>query len=493
MKKILISILNLFLISISFEGFSQTTIFYTLIEDENLKPTQILSKTTGQLEYYSNDQQMANLLALYKPEVFKQAFPTAQTPWLRNVFYVRVSDKQFGEELKATFNDKIGNIEYLCEPEVLYTPNDYSPYGSQTNLDIIHVENAYDIYKDLPKLTICLTDTYFDTLHEDLDFIGIQGNNDPNNAFNPNHGTAVSGCIAAVTDNGTGIASIGFNTQLYGSTTWGIDNEVLLLAQAGYKVINCSWFNSCSYSSYQRAVYQEIKNIYGTIVLFGAGNHANHCYSLDAYLYPASYPEVISVTAVGHQASNADIHEEIPGDPTSAYHHNDAVDICAAGYNVYTTDRMGLEGSSPNNYVGAWGTSFATPQVTATIGVIWNINPCLSADEVINILLNSADNNIYNISYNQPYLGKLGSGRLDVHAAAYAAAQSATLNVEDITITTSQNFESNYSISISDVTIQSGNIFFKTRKSIVINGPFELQQGAMCSFDVNTNNIISCY
>ena len=89
--------------------------------------------------------------------------------------------------------------------------------------------------------------------------------------------------------------------QNYFSSHWANDNEVLEMAQIpGVRVINCSWINSCSYSSTADALYQEIRDVHNVVLTFGAGNGVNHCGSLTAYVYPASYESVICVTSVGH-------------------------------------------------------------------------------------------------------------------------------------------------------------------------------------------------
>lgn len=221
-------------------------------------------------------------------------------------------------------------------------------------------------------------------------------------------------------------------------------------------------------------------------------------------VYPASYASNISVTSVGHifprgttgtPANNwKDVHEEIIGDSATCHNHNAAVDICAPGYNVSTTDIMGSGGKSSGNYGSGWGTSFATPQVSATLGLIFSVNPCLTANQGVALLLSTTDNSIYNIPENSPYIGKLGTGRLNVAAAVAAAAESATTNLQNRTLSGSQIIQSNYAIRANgSVTIPSGaNINFKTRKEVTINGTFEVASGAIFNIDVNVNNVISC-
>jgi len=365
-------------------------------------------------------------------------------------------------------------------------------------LDLINAKSAWDICKEIPKIRVAITDTYFDLNHEDLNMTVVGGNNSSIDY----HGTFVAVCLSATTDNNKGLASVGFNTPLFVSTIWADDNEVLRLAQAGYRVINCSWMKTCTYSSVQNSLYNTIRNTYGTVVVFGAGNSgSSHCGNNNPS-YPASYNSNIAVTSVGHiynvgtpgSVDWKDVHEPIVGDSLSAHKHHSTIDICAPGYNVTTTDIMGSAGNSTGNYGSGWGTSFAAPQVSATLGLIFSVNPCLTADQGVAILLNNADNSIYNIPENSRYIGRLGAGRLNVYAAVNAAAESATRYLQNQTLSGNQTVKANYAIrATGNVTVPSGaNVNFITRKEVYLNGPFEVATGATFSIDVNVNNVISC-
>jgi subtilisin family serine protease len=508
MKQIIILTFFSLLVFRGLNSFAQEVSFYVQIEDSGLIPEITKEEKTNNLVFKSKDIVLDAILKKYKISKFDQAFPTIPvTSWLSKVYMVKCNKKDLGEELKEIFKEKIPLVEYLSDPELTYTPNDYGLALGQTNLDLIHSKEAWDICKDLPKINIAISDTYFDLTHEDLSFIGYQGSNNPNVA-DAYHGTFVAGCIAAITDNNKGLSSVGYNSKLYASTNR-TDNEVLLLAQAGYRVINCSWLNSYTYSSTQNTLYALIRNTYNTVVVCGAGNKTfKDVFNVWHYayepVYPASYPANISVTSIGHiynygtqgTPSNnwKDVHDEIIGDSTSSHHHNAQVDICAPGYNVSTTDIMGAGGNSTGNYGSGWGTSFAAPQVSATMGLIFSVNPCLTADQGVAILLNNTDNSVYSIPENSRYIGKLGTGRLNVFAAVNAAAESATRYLQNQTLSGTQTVKANYAIrATGNVTVPSGaNVNFITRKEVTLNGPFEVVIGAIFSVDVNVNNLISC-
>lgn len=499
---------NCFIIAFLFfiqRMYAQDASFYCHIDDPDYVPVETKTKSISELEVKTKKAEFNQVLQKRKIKSFKQAFPTADTKWLRNVYYIKSDDRTLSEEIKEKFKDKISNVESLCEPILCYTPNDYGKAVGQLNLDLVKAKDAWDIVRDFPKIPVGVSDTHFENTQEDLDgqFIEISGSNSPNvsDAF---HGTAVAGCLSAITDNNIGISAIGFNTKLYATTNWADDNEVLLLAQKGVRVINCSWINSFSYNVTQDSLYSRIKNRYNTVVVFGAGNHV---YNTDLFekVYPASYESVISVTAVGHEHPRGyvdpiygnlfwiDCHEAIVGDPTSAYHHNDAVDICAPGYNVPSINDATL--NLPDKYGTFYGTSFAAPQVAATVGLILSINPCLTASQAIDVLLNSADRVIYSIPENAPYIGLLGKGRLDAYAAVLQAAETATIRYSTpINFSGTQSIYSNYAIRTnSTVTILTGSkIDFITRKEVELGPGFEVQSNAEFNINVNLANPVVC-
>lgn len=486
--------------------YTQNVKFYIRFEDEKFIPIEekeIWEKGEKFMNVKTGNERFNSVLSKYKIKNFSQAFPTAKSEWLLKVYLIE-SETTLPDELqKQEFNKEISHIAPLCEPELLYTPNDYGLAIPQTNLDLVKAKQGWDIIGDLPIIPIGITDSYFEINHGDLinQFISVNGSNtkptDLDLAF---HGTTVSGILGAITDNGKGIASISLGAKLYASTNWASDNEVLLLAQQGYRVINCSWLNSCTPSIIQENLYKEIRDVWNAVVVFGAGNNTSQCGSLTAKVYPASYSSVLSVTSVGHKNPVGyidpvyggiewkDCHENGNGSGSS-HHHNDAVDICAPGYAVPTT-------TLNNQYSSAyWGTSYAAPHVAATICLIISINPCLSAAQAIDIVKNTADASIYLIPYNAPFIGLLGTGRLDVAAACLAASQTATRTFSSsTTLSGTQTIYTNYAVrTTAPVQIPSGaNILFKTRKEVEINARFEVATGAKFEIDVNPNNFIQC-
>lgn len=402
-----------------------------------LEPLQKTTNSNGFLTLDLVDNNLEtffNSLPLY---YFQKAFPTASSPYLQRVYKIKLSDETY---LQSMFERN--EIEYVelveNDNRLLYTPNDFDGIPDadpSTQLDLIKARQAWNITQGDPNIIVGIVDTFFDTTHEDLTNQIIQ-----NNDINPcsgnlgycDHGTRVAGIVAAQTDNDKGISSIGFKTKLITFANGTSTNEVLLLLQVpGVRVINISWLSGCNYSPIHAAVYQEIWEN-GVVVVCGAGNGLNgtSCGNGHDYLYPASYDHTISVTSVGHvypvgtndpivgERDWKDVHEKYIGDPNSSHTHNDKVDISAPGYHMTTTTV--LEGI-PNDYLNyANGTSYASPTVAGVVALMLAVNPSLTPDQVKNILKNTADD-IYQIPENTPYIGLLGTGRVNAYRAVLEA------------------------------------------------------------------------
>lgn len=473
------------IIFVNYHLSAQNQRYYVHIKDKDYCPVTMSSDNKdGTLKVSSKITAFNKVLEKYKFNQFKQAFPTAKTNWLREIYQVECDNNEsFGHEISKHFKQAIPLVEELCEPELTssFTPNDtYYTAGVQTNLDLIDAQKAWDIAKDFPKINVAITDTYFDLDHEDLIFSTVINNTVKSSYY---HGTFVAGCLGAMTNNVTGIASVGgLNTELAVTTNWGSDNQVLLLAQQGYRVINCSWYNTCSFSATQNALYAEIRDSCNTVVVFGAGNGSHHCGG--GKVYPASYESCLSVTSVGHKnemgvlengiAKNwKDVHERFVGDSTTTHQHNEAVDVCAPGYDVFSTIYH-------NTYSYSSGTSFAAPQVAGVAAMIIAANPSLSASEVIDIIKSTADNTIYNIPENANYIGKLGTGRLN----AYEAVKNAcSIDFNNTTLTNSRT-ETGCFISATNTSVINGaNVIFNATKEVDLQSGFEVQLGAI--FEAN--------
>jgi hypothetical protein len=346
--------------------------------------------------------QLTSQYALTKPE---KALSASKNIELQKVYEVK-GTCTLGEfkAACARFGTAVYSIERGPEYQPLFNPNDFGnqPGVSDYALSLINAPQAWDLTHGDDSVVIAISDQNYDITHPDLD--GKVIHYDQSNTATPTHGTAVAITAAGNTDNGYGLASIGFNTSL---ALYKMNfNEILTASYDGADIINISWSSGCSFSQMEQDVMDEVA-ANGSFIVASAGN-GNTCGLPDAYVYPASYNHVFSVTSVGP----SDNHEQWVGDPTSTHNHNDSVDLAAPGYDVAV---------SPNDgwFLNMSGSSFAAAYVTGTAALMLASNKCISNLQIEQLLKNTAapiD------SINPAYAGLLGAGRLDAYQAVLSAA-----------------------------------------------------------------------
>ncbi|MGL6194543.1 MAG: S8 family serine peptidase, partial [Thermoguttaceae bacterium] len=212
--------------------------------------------------------------------------------------------------------------------------------------------------------------------------------NNNNVADDHSHGTHVAGTIAAVANNGIGIAGVAPKTQIlplkflnsngngFSSDATRAINYVVSLKNAGNNIvaINCS-FASDSYSSTLDAAIQKAGKA-GVVVVAAAGNDARNIDT--SPIYPASInaTNVITVAATdsgGNLASYSNYGVK-------------TVDVAAPGSNIYSTMPGGGYGTKS-------GTSMATPLVSGMVALIAATNPKLTPEQIKSVIASSATTN----------------------------------------------------------------------------------------------------
>jgi subtilisin family serine protease len=183
-----------------------------------------------------------------------------------------------------------------------------------------------------------------------------------------NHGTHVSGTIAAIANNGIGVAGVAFDARLahckalFGSlgqgSTAGVANCITYLASHGARVISMSLGGGPS-TTMRNAVRRAYNNANGSLLVAAAGNDGNSTLE-----YPAAYPEVVSVAATDRTDARA-----------SFSNANSDVEVAAPGVAIVSTVRGG-------GYASFSGTSMATPHASGVAAEIWSRNPSLTAAQV---------------------------------------------------------------------------------------------------------------
>jgi subtilisin family serine protease len=316
----------------------------------------------------------------------------------------------------------------------------------------IGVKDAWNITKGNPQMIVAVIDTGVDYTHEDLvgnmwrnsgetgkdaqgrdkttngvdddgngyidDVVGWDFATNDNKPYdlavdpfqllmgggNPGHGTHCAGNVAAVGDNGKGIAGVAPNIKIMAlrfitekgqGTTAGAIQAIKYAVENGAKVTSNSWGSEGedpADGQENKALRDVIKYAEDKGVLFvaAAGNgHEGKGYDNDTDPkpgYPASYDDdtIISVAALDNK------------DQLGAFSNWGArtVDIGAPGVDVFST-------TVGNNYsdkvidmfgitVGWDGTSMATPHVAGAAALYWSAHPEKNWQEVKSAILGSA-------------------------------------------------------------------------------------------------------
>jgi subtilisin family serine protease len=223
------------------------------------------------------------------------------------------------------------------------------------------------------------------------------------------HGTVAAGEIAGAL-NSAGVIGLAYDSQLLVAKVVAADGTIPLQAEAagikwavdqGAKVVNLS-FGAVrdplsreldTYSKVEaQAVAYAVKK--GAVVVAAVGNADEAPTTPWPYAsWPAALPHVIGVGALTRSGNVPDFSDQ---DPTF-------VDLAAPGVGIFSTFPKDLtapqEGCTPQGYTDCAtgdyhrpeGTSFAAPQVSAAAGVLFSVNPLLTASQVTRILERHAD------------------------------------------------------------------------------------------------------
>jgi hypothetical protein len=224
------------------------------------------------------------------------------------------------------------------------------------------------------------------------------------------HGTEVAGIIAANTNNGVGIAGLGWDTRVVSVRVLtggaGLASDVAqgirCSADAGIPIVNLSLTGSYNQAVADAVVYAQAR---GVLITAAAGNQgADLTADLTVPQFPADMAGVISVAA-------NDMNDQL----ASFSYRGTWVKLTAPGYQVETTctfDPADKTKSCPDPtlYTQVAGTSFSAPYAAAAAALVMAAYPGITAEGVSRRLTTSAAH-IAGTGTSFAY------GRLDVNAA----------------------------------------------------------------------------
>ncbi|HWB62593.1 MAG TPA: S8 family serine peptidase, partial [Chitinophagales bacterium] len=234
-----------------------------------------------------------------------------------------------------------------------------------------------------------------------------------------NHGTHCAGIASAATNNGTGIASVGFNTRIMavkctksssgnGGQLTNVDDGITYAMRNGANVISMSFGSNGSSVTEQLLISSCINK--GIVMVAAAGND-----DTTAAFYPAAYNGVICVGATDQNDKKA-----------SFSNYGSRVDVMAPGVGIYST----LASGSGSDYGFFSGTSMACPMVAGLAGLVLAVHPSFTPAQVANQIKSTADN----ISAENPGLnGMLGGGRINASRAIGGSTSTGITAVNALT------------------------------------------------------------
>ena len=234
---------------------------------------------------------------------------------------------------------------------------------------------------------------------------GLDNNpDDPGDSSGPArssfHGTHVAGTIAAATNNTRGVSGIAWHAKIMplrvlgagGGTTYdvlqavryaaGLSNDSGQLPLRRADVINLS-LSGGGFSATSQALYSQVAAL-GVLVVAAAGNDAGSTFE-----YPASYRDVVSVSAVNINRRRA-----------GYSNFGSRIDVAAPGGDGLTRDvngdgiadlilsTSGDDSVSPTRttYGLLQGTSMAAPHVAGVLALMKAIDPQLDSRSLANVL-----------------------------------------------------------------------------------------------------------
>lgn len=336
--------------------------YYVYLHDSTLKPE--FSNIGRYTAYTGKDESLKTFFSKYKIVNFDSAFPAAaDSEKLSRVLFLITESSSLAKELVVKYPSIFIKADDLTDREPMlmtpYYPNDYgntNPNGNtganirRNDLDYINTPKAWEITTGLNTTTgertkyglsdAKINDTNTDYVNKVTHIGGgipyLQGlAYSPTNAESA-HGTAVGGIAAARGNNGYGSTGVCFDCDIiHTGYNGGNDannqyvtayNNLILVAQAGARVINLSWVSYASTSPYVRGVSQYadadqdvidyIAQQYNTVIVAASGNWSSYETATDYecgphpggwvrgsinYCFPASYDGVISVSAVNYE------------------------------------------------------------------------------------------------------------------------------------------------------------------------------------------------
>lgn len=255
-------------------------------------------------------------------------------------------------------------------PNDPWWPNEWGPVRTRTN-------KAWDTTTGISNTIIAILDSGVDFTQPDLQGKFVSGydivNNDTDPTDDNGHGTYIAGIAGTVSNNSTGIASFCWACSLMPVKVLGADGSgtmsnvasgIAWAADHGARIINMSLGSTSNSSTLQNAVsYAHNK---GIVLFAAAGNYGN-----STPVYPAAYPEVVSVAGT------------------------DGNDVLYSWSDYGSWVKISAPGCNPTTGRNAWygtfcGTSSSSPAAAGIAGLALSLMPTATNTQIEQAIENSA-------------------------------------------------------------------------------------------------------
>ena len=411
-------------------------------------------------------------------------------------------------QLLDTPNDNEDYINWWLLP--IYH-NLYWPYNNTG------VFEAWEMTKGSPNIIVAVIDDGLFIDHEDLgkggdnysnlwinqvEKNGVAGVDDDNNGMvddifgwdfidNDNsvmhdegsHGTMMAGIISSKTNNDIGVFGI--------AGGWGNEGVKLMplkvrgtglvqsaavyqaidyAVEMGARIINMSFGGSTDYPSWESSLNDAYNN--GVVLIAGAGNNACETEPNGCISYPAKYPTVIAVGATMSNIEDINAIERrwVVHAGSTESSTGPELELMAPGTSFttdFSRDQTGVY-HSEYQYTGKYSggaittihsTSRATAFATGVVALMLSANPCLTNDEVRDILKRTNDK--IGTGYdNEGHSWEMGYGRVNAKAAVEASIPG---GIE--TISANTTWSTNRSL-FHDIIVDNGATLMITNCSV---------------------------
>lgn len=297
---------------------------------------------------------------------------------------IEVDAENAGALLAELQNDpRVGAITIDYPLELTYSPNDpaYSD-GTQWALQRIGSDIAWEFSRG-QGITVAIVDSGIDATHPDLVGQLVDGYDFVTNssaASDPcGHGTHVAGIVAAVADNGIGIAGVAPDARLMpvrviGDACTGTYSRliqgILYAVDQGAQVIVITSGATFNHAGLRDAIrYARSQNV---LVVASAGNRGN-----ENPFYPGSFEESFTVAGT----------DEGDGRYLNST-HGSQIDVSAPATSIYSTYSRPDTGPT---YAYMTGTSMAAPLVGGIAALVLALDPNMSVADLETVLRQTTD------------------------------------------------------------------------------------------------------